>query len=180
MSLTADPSKDIHDLIPEMQDKCNLVINECKKRGVEILVFQTFRSLQYQARIWRQSRTKYEILEKVDYFKTHGYDYLADILTMVGPQHGPHVTNSCCGESWHSFKEAFDAVIVVDKKAVWDDSHPHWKIYGEVVQSCGLTWGGGWKSFTDFPHAQLRAGANPMRTYTPADLKNILKTYGLI
>lgn len=39
-------------------------------------------------------------------------------------------------------------------KPTWSDAYP-WKLYGEMVKSQGLIWGGDWREIVDKPHAQL-------------------------
>lgn len=176
-------SRDINLLVPKVRDACLVVVSECKKIGVDLLITDTLRTLQEQAILFRQSRTRYEIDEKVKKFETRGFDFLAKILVDVGPQNGKvgrHVTCACCGESFHNYGEAFDVVPIVSGKAIWNTSDPKWRKYGQQVRNSGLIWAGDWISFTEYPHAQLRLGSNPLKLYPPDTIKEMLKSNGLI
>ena len=68
---------------------------------------------------------------------------------------GKKVTNARGGYSWHNFGLAADYAFVINGKVTWDGP---WGIFGEVARSCGLEWGGDWKSFPDRPHVQVTRG----------------------
>lgn len=51
------------------------------------------------------------------------------------------------------YGHAVDLAFVVDGKPTWDLKLP-WSLYGEMVKSQGLTWGGDWH-MRDCPHAEL-------------------------
>lgn len=172
-------SRNLSDLTPEMEEKARNVIKFCKEREVTISVYCTLRSLEEQAKIYRLSRTKSQINEKIKWLESQKLDFLGRILENVGPQHGQvgeHITNALPGFSWHSYGEAFDAVIIDDKtnKAIWNTKHPSWLVYADAVRKNGLTWGGDFKSIKDYPHAQLRSESNPTKIYTPEQIKQLL------
>lgn len=175
-------SRNLKDLTPAVQEKAQFIINECKSKGVDILIYCTLRSLEEQARIWRQSRSKAEINAKMVKYRQRGFGYLADIVESVGPQNGPHVTDACAGESWHNYAEAVDGVPTVGGKAMWsyNTNKKLWDIFGNVVKKAGMEWGGNWTRFKDYPHAQLRPGGNPLKVFTPEQIKEILTNNGLI
>ncbi len=177
-------SRSLNDLIHQMQYKAEKLIENCKSRGVDILVYCTLRDLETQARLYRQSRSGSEIRAKINQLEKDGYGFLGEIINKVGPQfgkYGHHVTNAVPGQSWHNLKEAFDAVPLINGQAEWDSKHPHWKIYGEEAMKLGLDWGGAWSSFKDYPHCQYRKGtSNPMRLYKPKDLEKRLKDINLL
>jgi peptidoglycan L-alanyl-D-glutamate endopeptidase CwlK len=37
----------------------------------------------------------------------------------------------------------------------WDNAHPAWKVLGELAGLWGVTWGGRWQGFPDYPHLEL-------------------------
>ncbi|MCK5453657.1 MAG: M15 family metallopeptidase [Calditrichia bacterium] len=120
-------SRKISDLVEELQQNADQVLIYCDQRGVDILIYCTYRSPQEQARLYRQSRTGAQIRKKVDSLRNRGFAELAEILVQIGPQEGKlgaHVTFAGPGESWHNFRRAFDAVPLVGGKAMWEKSIP--------------------------------------------------------
>jgi peptidoglycan L-alanyl-D-glutamate endopeptidase CwlK len=85
-------------LTQETREKATnfLQVAECT-----VLIYCTVRTAEEQAKLWRQSRSTVQIKEKIQKFKDRQLGFLADILEGVGPQYGRHVTNACCGESYH-------------------------------------------------------------------------------
>ncbi|HYF82094.1 MAG TPA: M15 family metallopeptidase [Clostridia bacterium] len=133
-------SKKIEDLHPVVRELCRKHIEACRKRGVEMLVTNTLRDLEYQQYLYSLGRSK--------------PGSIVTNMKLIGP---------------HGFGLAYDVVPVVKGRAVWDDKHL-WDIIGEEGKRLKLTWGGDWKSIVDKPHfeytggltaAQLRAGKRP-------------------
>ena len=123
-------SRSLSDLIPELRELAEQVRRICQQRGVDLLVYCTYRSLEEQAKLYRQSRTLAQIEGKANQFRGKGFDFLAEVLMSVGPQHGKlgaHVTMAGPGQSWHNLRRAFDAVPLVSGKAMWKNAHPHWQ-----------------------------------------------------
>jgi peptidoglycan L-alanyl-D-glutamate endopeptidase CwlK len=85
---------------------------------------------------------------------------------------GAHVTHAACGESWHNYARALDAVPLVNGKPAWKTASPYWQLYGEAAEKVGLEWAGRWKRFKEYPHVQLPTtpGVSPLRTLTPAQV----------
>ena len=42
------------------------------------------------------------------------------------------------------------------QELTWDKSHPAWKVLGELAEKWGVTWGGRWETFPDYPHLEER------------------------
>ena len=95
----------------------------------------------------------------------HGYD-MAILEGYRSPQRqnllaamGPSVTNAAAFQSWHQYGLAADCAFVRDGKIVISEKDPWamrgYRLYGEVAESLGLTWGGRWKMM-DFGHTELR------------------------
>lgn len=68
---------------------------------------------------------------------------------------GAKVTNAKGGYSWHNFGLAADYAFVVNGKVTYDGP---WSVFGRIARSCGLEWGGDFKSICDRPHVQLTSG----------------------
>ena len=169
-------SRDTKDLTSELQTKAIKVIEYCNSRGVDLLVYCTLRTLEEQAKLYRQSRSWTEVRNKLIKFRERGLGFLADILFSIGPCNGPYVTDAAPGESWHNYREAWDAVPLVGGKPLWGykGSEKEWNIYGEGIRSVNMNWAGDWVSFIEYPHAQLRSSSNPLKVYTPDIIHNIL------
>lgn len=175
-------SRNPNDLIPIVKDRFFQVQDICMSNGVDILLYCTLRTLEEQAILWRQSRSTKEINKRINILNKQGFDFLADIIIKVGPQYGPHVTNAYPGASWHNYGEAFDCVPTVHGKAIWNSRDPRWLIYGDAVKDAGLVWAGNWKSFKEYPHAQLSTYSNPLTFFKDkiGILKDELQRRGLL
>jgi len=55
----------------------------------------------------------------------------------------------------------------------YSDNKELWDTYGELAVKQDLIWGGNWK-FKDYPHIQNMSGTNPLKTYTPIQIKKML------
>jgi len=172
-------SKSLSDLTPETMTRAKKIIEICENNGVELLIYCTLRSLREQAILFRQGRSWSQISDKINRLKIAGYAELGDLIEKVGPQHETKkVTNAGPGESWHNFGEAFDAVPIVGGKALWNDKVKY-QVYGDSVVACGMNWAGNWKTFREFPHAQLRSGGNPLKVMSPDEISEFLSTGGV-
>jgi peptidoglycan L-alanyl-D-glutamate endopeptidase CwlK len=145
----------------------------CRKEGYDFTETSLYRSVDHQAILWRQSRTRLTIIGKIETLRRDGFGFLANILEAVGPHNGPYVTNACCGESWHNYGMAFDAVPLQDGKPQMKDKDL-WEKFGKQAETIGLTWGGRWKSFIDLVHFQMPQINNPLRTNNPDQIKRWL------
>jgi len=175
-------SRKLEDLISEVQEKAEKVHEVCEQVGVDLLIYCTLRSLEEQAKLFRQSRSWAEIKKKIDKFRNRGFYFLADIIEQVGPCSGRHVTNAGPGESWHNFGEAWDAVPLIGGKPAWNYLHAkaEWDAYGECVRQVNMYWAGDWTNFREYPHAQLRVGSNPLKKYEPDEIRAMLVKANLL
>jgi len=163
-------SRDLGDLVREARHKASRVQQACREAGgFDLLIYCTLRPLEEQARLYRQSRSRREIDLKISKFRDRGLEFLADLLEGVGPCYGRHVTNAAPGESWHNYGEAWDAVPLICGKPAWNylEAKSYWDAYGEAVRQVGMHWAGDWTGFREYPHAQLKAGGNPLKQMTP-------------
>ncbi|WP_020655563.1 M15 family metallopeptidase [Massilia niastensis] len=95
----------------------------------------------------------------------HGYDmallegYRSPARQDMLAQAGGHVTNARAFQSWHQYGLAADCAFWRDGKLVISEKDPWamrgYRLYGEVAESLGLTWGGRW-TMMDFGHTELR------------------------
>ncbi len=95
----------------------------------------------------------------------HGYD-MAILEGYRSPERqnmlaamGANVTNAAAFQSYHQYGLAADCAFMRDGKLVISEKDPWamegYRLYGEVAESVGLTWGGRWKMM-DFGHTELR------------------------
>ena len=72
---------------------------------------------------------------------------------------GSNVTNAGAFQSWHQYGLAADCAFWRDGKLIISEKDPWamrgYKLYGEIAESLGLTWGGRW-AMMDFGHTELR------------------------
>lgn len=170
-------SRNINDLVLELATTARLTEKNCKEQGIDLLIYCTLRTPEEQARLYRQGRATWIIRRKQRSLREGGYGFLANIIEAVGPQYGSRVTYAGPGESWHNLGMAFDAVPLVNGAAMWKYRKNKWlwETYGRVAKDLGLTWGGDWRGFKDYPHSQLQAHGNPIDFYSPSKLKVKLK-----
>lgn len=139
-------SRSLDDLEPSARKKVDAWIQACKKRGVDLLVYCTYRSVEEQADLYAQGRTN----------------------------PGAIVTNAKPGTSWHNLPpmmtRAVDAVPIVHGKPDWSYSNyePHWKVFEEEAKAAGLEWAGDWKSFREFVHVQDTDGMSLVEAWADA------------
>ncbi len=71
-----------------------------------------------------------------------------------------HTTRAKAYQSYHQFGLAADVAFKRDGKVVISERDPWamqgYKLYGEVAESVGLTWGGRWTSIQDYGHTEYR------------------------
>lgn len=156
------------------------VLQKCQHLGIVMRPYFALRNPFKQAEFWRQSRSREEIDAKISELREKEAFYLADVIESVGPQFGDHVTNAIPGLSWHQWGEAIDCYWLVDGEAEWSSakkaalsdgrSMNGYRLYAEEGEALGLTAGGFWKSFKDWPHLQKRDEG--VRSYIPS-LKQI-------
>ena len=154
-------------LDPAFRAKVEELLTALKAIGVDMRPYFGLRTLEQQAILWRQSRSKEEIAAAIDKLKSANAGFLADVLHSVGPQHGPHVTNALPGLSWHQWGEALDCFWSLNGSAEWSvskiaDGINGYKVYANLAKEMGLNAGGHWNSFKDWPHVQMRAAGSPI------------------
>ena len=123
-------SRSLDDLLPVVKEKALLFKEECKKQGLDVLIYCTHRSDEEQDELYKQGRSK----------------------------PGRIVTNARGGESWHNHRCAFDFVPLVAGKPAWDDTNLYRKA-GVIAESVGLEWAGRWAGkLRETAHCQYTGG----------------------
>jgi peptidoglycan L-alanyl-D-glutamate endopeptidase CwlK len=98
----------------------------------------------------------------------HGYDmallegYRSPARQDMLAKQGSHVSNARAFQSYHQYGLAADCAFLRDGKLVISEKDPWamqgYRLYGQVAESLGLTWGGRW-TMMDFGHTELRLKA---------------------
>jgi peptidoglycan LD-endopeptidase CwlK len=177
----ADAStRDLNALVDEFRRKVIALLDRCTARGATMRPYFTLRSPFEQARLWRQSRSREEIEAKIAELRSKSAPFLADCIERVGPQHGDPVTNAVPGLSWHQWGEAADCFWLVDGEAEWSPRKEinglnGYQVYAEEAQAAGLTAGGLWPSFKDWPHVQLRSSSSPLQVMSLTEIDTRMK-----
>lgn len=164
-------SRDLNDLVPEFKAQVEQLLESCDLSGYPMRQFFTLRTPFEQGILWRQSRSRQEVDRKIEELNNGGAEFLAHCIESVGPQDGRHVTNAIPGLSWHQWGEAVDCFWLVDGDAEWStrrkiNGKNGYVNYATIAKSMGLTAGGFWSSFRDWPHIQLRQESNPGRVFS--------------
>ena len=133
--------RDIKHLSPEMQVLAARFLLECRKRGVDVLIYHTHRTAAEQAEAWAQGRTKPG--RKITWTRTSKHQR-NDPITGVPAS------------------DAFDCVPRINGVPDWGAKREY-LIMGEVAKELGLRWGGNWDGDdkpgepgeNDSPHFEL-------------------------
>jgi peptidoglycan L-alanyl-D-glutamate endopeptidase CwlK len=131
--ITIDPrsAANIATLRLDAQTSAREWLLKCLEAGINVKIISGSRTYQEQAALYAKGRT--------------------------AP--GPKVTNARPGYSWHNFGVAWDFVVFDAKgEPMWES--PLMERCGLIAESLGLEWGGGWKSFRDIPHVQIKTGCS--------------------
>lgn len=135
----AKSEKRISVLYPVVANAARALITMAYKRGVMITIVQGLRTMEEQAALYAQGRTK----------------------------PGSIVTNAKAGTSYHNYGLAIDfALLTNDGKAVsWDtiadydkDGTADWMEVVQEGKKLGFFWGGDFKSIMDKPHFEMSFG----------------------
>lgn len=125
-------SRLISDLIPEVAAKVEFFVAACAARGVEVMVYCTYRSAEEQALLYAVGRTV----------------------------PGKVVTKAKPWESAHQYRRAADCVPMVLGKPLWTHSNnsEEWQVFAEEAERAGLEWAGRWTRFREYVHVQDLGG----------------------
>ena len=126
-------SRKIEDLLPVVQVKIKSWLSACKERGIDVLVYCTYRDGKEQDALYAIGRTV----------------------------KGKIVTNAKAGQSYHQYKVAWDCVPMMGNKPLWSgaESTRQYKVMAEEANKFGIEWSGNWKgSLKETAHFQYTGG----------------------
>lgn len=194
MEVALRSSRQLGSLQEEMRRRVMLAHAHLRRGGATWLDVDSYRDPWDQARLYRQGRSRAQIVAAQASLERLGYPYLAAILDRVGPQHGESIlTSAPPGRSWHQWGLAYDGCPWVYSRipAAWrqlawtierrddpdySEAARLWTLWGRAAAHAGLTWGCTWG---DRPHWQLAAaGADPLRDQTPAAVRAWAEAHG--
>ena len=122
-------SRSLSDLHPQAREKAMQWETACRREGVEVLIYCTYRSGAEQDMLYAIGRTA----------------------------KGKIVTNAKAGDSFHQHRVAWDAVPLVGGKPAWGAKDLYAKM-GEVAKTLGIEWAGEWVRFKETAHFQYTGG----------------------
>ena len=132
-------SRELSELHPSVRAKAEQWLSDCRKVGIDVLIYCTYRSAAEQSSLYAIGRT----------VKGEG-------VTRRRPM-GRIVTKAKAGESYHQYRCAWDAVPLTHGKAMWDDKAAYSKM-GEIAATHGIEWAGRWMKMTETAHFQYTNG----------------------
>lgn len=123
-------SRSLDDLLPQVRERVQAFLDDCKVQGIDLLVTSTFRDAESQNALYAQGRTS----------------------------PGKVVTNARAGQSFHNYRCAVDVVPIRNGKLVWDTKDAVWQAIGKIGKDQGLEWAGDWNRFKELAHFQYTGG----------------------
>jgi len=123
-------SRSIDDLVGPARRRAEEFLERCAARGLDILIYCTYRSPAEQDVLYAQGRTS----------------------------PGKIVTNARGGDSFHNHRCAFDFVPLLNGKPEWNNAERYAQA-GHIAESVGLEWSGRWKGkLRETAHCQYTGG----------------------
>lgn len=114
-------SRSLDDLSPRVRAAALAFVRECQRRGLDVLIYCTLRSMAEQADVYASGRTR-----------------PGPILTAARPGESRHNPDAD-GLAW-----AFDAIPMIGGKPQWNNDAAL-MLMGQAGESVGLKWAGRWR-----------------------------------
>lgn len=147
-------NRDLSALHPGLQPLVTRWINNCRARKIQILVVETARSWDVMKAYYSRGRNELATVNSL--YKRAG------LRPITLKDNRSTITNAMPGESWHYYGLALDAVPVINGKADWlynpEDPKDYFDEMAEEADMLGLTWGGKFRTFPDYPHLEYHPG----------------------
>lgn len=112
-------------LAPKFRDAVTAALAECKAKGLDAYVYESYRTNELQALYYARGRTVKPPLRPVTNARTNLY-------------------------SWHGYALAAD---VISRSLLWSAPVSWFEKMGAIFKAHGCKWGGDWKA-RDLPHVQ--------------------------
>lgn len=138
---------------PELFKKYQEFLQAANSQNIFFKVVQVMRLQEYQDILYKQGRTKLDVLNQ--YRKEMGLYQLSpkENKIVTWTHSSKHILKTFPEYDNKQYSEAFDIAVLKNNKIDYTDLTPY-KILGNIAESCGLTWGGKWKT-PDYPHYQI-------------------------
>ena len=123
-------SRSLEDLHPKVKALAEQFQKDCQSKGLDVLIYSTYRDIEAQDAIYAQGRTA----------------------------KGTIVTNAKGGQSFHNYRVAFDFVPIIHGKPLWNDPIAYANC-AKIGEELGLEWAGRWSGkFKETAHFQYTGG----------------------
>ena len=156
-------SRKIEDLVPKLQMLYYQFKAKMDLAKIPFIVTCTARTVKEQVALYAQGR---QILNEVNVLRAQ-----AQLPPITEAENKNKVTSTLQSKhlvdleypiTTNDKSSAFDIAILKDGKVTWDlkvnvnkNEIADYMEAGKIGQTVGLTWGGSWTNFKDYPHFQL-------------------------
>jgi len=143
-------SRRLEDLHPVTREKTKAFLQRAKEKGIDVLIYCTYRSPEEQEVLYMQGRLEQFgiTLEELNKRRVK-----LGLWKLTDGEAKRKVTNAKPWQSFHQYGLAFDCVPLQGGKPDWNNVEAY-RTLGSIASEIGLEWAGGWKRFRELPHFQ--------------------------
>lgn len=147
--------RDLRELHPKFLPRVERWLSNCKDKGYDLLVVETRRTFAVAYAYYTQGRLP--PLEVAYWRKKAG------LPTISLKECNKIITRAKPGLSWHIYGLAVDFVPMMDRRLLdWkynpEDPNDDYDEIANEAEALGMTWGGEFRSFKDYPHVEWHPG----------------------
>ncbi len=143
-------SRELEDLHPVTREKAKVFLQRAKEKGIDVLIYCTYRSPEEQEVLYMQGRLEQFgiTLEELNEKRVR-----LGLWKLTEREAKRKITNAKPWQSFHQYGLAFDCVPLQGGKPDWNNIEAY-RALGNIASEIGLEWAGGWRRFREFPHFQ--------------------------
>ena len=143
-------SRRLEDLHPVTREKTEAFLQRAKEKGIDVLIYCTYRSPEEQEVLYMQGRLEQFgiTLEELNKRRVK-----LGLWRLTEKEAKRKVTNAKPWQSFHQYGLAFDCVPLQGGKPDWNNIEAY-RTLGSIASEIGLEWAGGWRRFRELPHFQ--------------------------
>lgn len=143
-------SRRLEDLHPVTREKTKAFLQRAKEKGIDVLIYCTYRSPEEQEVLYMQGRLEQFgiTLEELNERRVK-----LGLWKLTEKEAKKKVTNAKPWQSFHQYGLAFDCAPLAGGKPDWDNLEAY-AVLGEISKEVGLEWAGSWERFRELPHFQ--------------------------